>query len=98
MVEQFKLSGHKGPVTCLEHSSQAKSVNKNKVKQTNEIAPSCLLSGSEDGTTRLWDFRCGNRAALCIISPGNEEVTAVGFHPIIDDVSNLALGRYPFTV
>lgn len=59
-------------------------------------AHSLLLSGSEDGTARLWDLRCGNRAAVCIVAPSGvnsflgtsaqmdgstPEVTSVAFHP-----------------
>lgn len=55
-------------------------------------AHSLLLSGSEDGTARLWDLRCGNRAAVCIVAPSGTsaqmngsgpEVTSVAFHPSV---------------
>ena len=51
--------------------------------------PSLLLSGSEDGTARLWDLRT-RKAAYCIVAPVIEnepnDVTAVAFHPsIIED-------------
>mmetsp|Transcript_8039 Transcript_8039/g.11490 ORF Transcript_8039/g.11490 Transcript_8039/m.11490 type:complete len:500 (-) Transcript_8039:61-1560(-) len=51
--------------------------------------PCCLLSGSEDGTARLWDLRISMRASLCIVSPSSidvslgKDVTSVSFHPIL---------------
>ena len=52
----------------------------------NNQPPCCLLSGSQDGTTRLWDLRSSSRAALCILAPSTcavKDVTAVGFRPIM---------------
>lgn len=47
--------------------------------------PTLLLSGSEDGTARLWDLRM-KRASYCMMIPRDEgggvpEVTSVAFHP-----------------
>ena len=48
-------------------------------------APSLLLSGSSDGTARLWDLRT-QRAASCIVAPvddcGDSDITSVAFHPL----------------
>lgn len=53
--------------------------------QPTATAPSLLLSGSSDGTARLWDLRM-QRAASCIIAPvdggGDSDVTSVAFHPL----------------
>lgn len=69
------LKGHRGPVNCLAHSSSV----------VTAPAPSLLLSGSSDGTARLWDLRT-QRAASCIIAPvddgGDSDVTSVAFHPL----------------
>lgn len=102
MVQQYKLKGHQGPVTCLAHSSTYRK-NNTKAKKKNSVQPlpSCLLSGSEDGTVRLWDFKSSNpsRAALCIVSDGKQEITSVSFHPTLEDASlELDQHQYPFTV
>jgi len=103
MVQQFQLTGHQGPVTCLAHSSNAQQgVKTTKIKKkqhaNNTKLPCCLLSGSEDGTVRLWDFRSNpSRASLCILSPNKqEEITSVAFHPTFDD--DETENAYPFTV
>ena len=48
--------------------------------------PNLLLSGSEDGTARLWDLRM-RKTAYCMIVPSKEnehnDVTSVAFHPSI---------------
>lgn len=95
-LHQLQLKGHKAPVLSLCHSSSIvyPSIPHTKKSQPNASttpAPSCLLSGSEDGTARLWDLRCSNsfRASLCILAPlqqdGGNDVTAVGFHPMVDN-------------
>ncbi len=100
MVTKLQLSGHKGPVTCLDHSSKRPTTNKAKINTGSSVSPCCLLSGSEDGTTRLWDLRSSTRASVCIIH--GQEVTSVGFHPIFDDgndqLNQLSKGQYPFTM
>lgn len=58
--------------------------------------PSLLLSGSEDGTARLWDLRT-NKSVYCMILPKKDagevlEVTSVAFHPHILDGSGGDVG------
>lgn len=55
VVKSSKLLGHQGSVLCLDHSSSL----------ADSALPGLLLSGSEDGTARLWDSR-SRRAALCM--------------------------------
>ena len=90
MVHQILLKGHQAPVLSLAHSSTSHATNQKRPKKPGSGGnnkPCCLLSGSEDGTTRLWDLRSSSRAALCILAPSEcavKDVTAVGFHPIMD--------------
>eukprot|EP00979_Chaetoceros_neogracilis_P011269 scaffold2727_cov275-Chaetoceros_neogracile.AAC.40 len=103
MVQQFQLRGHQGPVTCLAHSSNAQRGSKKKVNRQTHNTSCCLLSGSEDGTARLWDLRTNpSRASSCIMLPNRQEVTSVAFHPTFDesDASTLISGSssYPFTI
>ena len=60
-----KYQGHHGPVLSLDVSAD----------------DTCLLSGSEDHTARLWDVRENHkrRASLCIQTHG--EVLSVAFAP-----------------
>ena len=61
------LRGHRGSVNTLDHSPKE----------------STLLSGSDDGTARVWDLR-SQRSELAIVVPsvdGSNEVTSVAFHP-----------------
>lgn len=59
-------------------------------KHQQPIQPCLLLSGSEDGTARLWDLRT-SKTAICMIVPRGEEdaadilpeVTSVTFHPSV---------------
>jgi len=63
------LRGHKGDVLCLECP---------KAEEYRHV----LLSGSEDGTARLWDIREGTTrfgSTRCFRSPGNNPVNAVQF-------------------
>jgi len=112
MVHKYELKGHKASVTCLAHSSIVP--QKNGLKAGNSAhgkttvnstlpAPCCLLSGSEDGSIRLWDLRSNpSQASLCVLSPKRQEVTSVAFHPIFTDViepSNAGIStHYPFTI
>jgi len=108
------LKGHRGQVNCIAHSSSvaesrppANSSSRGIKKaspaaspspQRPEPAPSLLLSGSSDGTARLWDLRM-QRAALCIIAPGDDngdsDVTSVTFHPQSSASTSVAGGVYP---
>ena len=76
------LKGHRKPVLCLAHSSE-RLTYRNAPYQHHH--PSLLLSGSEDGTARLWDLR-SRKSVLCMVMPPNEEgndVTSVAFHPSV---------------
>ncbi len=98
MVQASKLKGHKSPVLSLAHSSDIvssviyqRTKKKAKTKQQGQgssLFLCHLLSGDENGTTRLWDLRCNTkRASHCLIAPNNgdeRDVTAVGFHPLAD--------------
>ena len=68
VVGSVQWQGHRGPVSCLD------STGPNDNSGTN-----LLLSGSEDKTARVWDFRGPPRASLCIMAPG--EVFSVKFAP-----------------
>ncbi|KAL9178539.1 hypothetical protein ACHAXT_001877 [Thalassiosira profunda] len=88
-LQKRTLKGHRGQVLCLAHSSERRahyaSTSDGDVRQRHH--PSLLLSGSEDGTARLWDLRT-RRTAICMALPSTEEdteVTAVGFHPSISE-------------
>jgi len=71
VIQSVQLKGHQAAVSCLDHSSST----------TAAVRPSLLLSGSEDGTCRLWDLRLG-RAVSCIkCSNSGEEVLSVAFGP-----------------
>ena len=70
-IQTAVLKGHKGSVLCLDHH--------NKTPGSEGPTEGCLLSGSEDGTARLWDLRSSPRACTCIIA--GEEVTSVAFGP-----------------
>jgi len=104
-IQQIQLKGHKGPVTSLAHTSDLR-----KIKRNDDTAQqrSCLLSGSEDGTARLWDLKSSYRASLCIVAPtpsdssdNGKEVTAVSFCPILGrrrEGSEESDPSYPFLV
>ena len=67
-------------------NANTNNVNANHQQSFHHQPPCCLLSGSQDGTTRLWDLRSSSRAALCILAPSTcavKDVTAVGFRPIM---------------
>jgi hypothetical protein len=98
MIHTTTLKGHKSPVISLAHSSESfsrqryQNISKKKKKQQNEgLHVTChLLSGDESGTTRVWDLRQDSkRASHCILNNDGEEVTAVGFHPLFDNPSNV---------
>lgn len=98
-IQKRTLKGHRKPVLCLAHSSERlayypnNSVNGNDdgtsptSSSDDRQSPNLLLSGSEDGTARLWDLRT-RRTGLCMVMPrgaggddGDCEVTSVAFHP-----------------
>ena len=79
-IHQFTLKGHSGQVLCLDHASSKKSSIKDKT--TIHDHSNLLMSGSEDGTARLWDLRSSYNASLCILSPtDSKEITSVSFSP-----------------
>ena len=109
MVELLELKGHKAPILSLAHSSQtiSKALNDKKGLRKRKAVKTAichLLSGDEEGQTRIWDLRYNSyRASHCIIAPseaGAKEVTAVGFHPMLDTdfPSQFTQGSYPFTM
>ena len=93
------LKGHRGPVTCLAHSSSIADGRPVAASSRSSAAPQpqppSLLSGSSDGTARLWDLRT-QRAALCIVAPvdadGDSDITSVAFHPLSSTTSSLGGG------
>ena len=62
VVQTVQLKGHQKAVLCLDHSSSSSASGST---TGTSVGPSLLLSGSEDGTCRLWDLRTG-RTASCI--------------------------------
>lgn len=80
-IKQITLKGHKGPVLCLDHSSSSIIPPKAKSSHNQCFSDVLLLSGSEDGTARLWDIKSGTRAIKCILAPDKEAVTSVAFYP-----------------
>lgn len=98
-IQSSKLTGHKGPVTCLANNSHDRYR-----KHVSLPFTYALLSGSEDGTVRLWDLKMNSkRAALCITCPFDvvTEVTSVAFHTHVQDNhssdTSSSIG-YPFTM
>jgi WD40 repeat protein len=87
-VHKRRLKGHQQQVLCISHpGDHAKYSSITDAHLQHH--PSLLLSGSEDGTARLWDLRM-RKTAYCIVVPTKEnesnDVTAVAFHPsIIED-------------
>lgn len=77
---------------CLTHSSERRAFipkPKDSAADCNGQHANLLLSGSEDGTARLWDLRT-QKTAYCMVLPRLEEseaveVTSVAFHPSILD-------------
>lgn len=68
-VQRRTLKGHRKLVLCLAHSSEQRSNHQDTITSHHHHYPPCLLlSGSEDGTARLWDLR-SRRTSLCMIIP-----------------------------
>ena len=72
MLTHSKLKGHRAAVLCLDISPPVSSTSS-----------SLLLSGSEDGTARLWDLREHQRrgACLCIQTIDGGDVLSAVFAP-----------------
>jgi WD repeat-containing protein 53 len=79
VIQSVKLKGHQGSVLCLDHSSSSCTGSSTSRHQQSSPTAASLLSGSEDGTCRVWDLRASCRASLCIKCPG--EVLSVAFGP-----------------
>lgn len=74
MITTAKFQGHGAAVLCLDVSTK-----------TATTQPALLLSGSEDGTARLWDLRDHRRrACLCIRVPNGSDVLSAVFAPKSD--------------
>lgn len=83
IIQTVKLRGHSASVLCLDHSSSlaesdfspspslsCDSYHHHQHQHVGGSSASALLSGSEDGTCRLWDLRAPpHRAVLCIQCP-----------------------------
>ena len=86
-LQKRSLKGHSKQVTCVAHSSERASPD----DTSPQHHPSLLLSGSEDGTARLWDLRT-RKTSLCVVVPQNgadsNEITSVSFHPSRNDSGN----------
>lgn len=95
IVQTAKLKGHQKEVLCLDHSSSLQAVDETTFSEAFSSGAS-LLSGSSDGTARLWDLREGNqRAAMCIQC--KDEVLSVKFGPLCrNDVLETGI-QYPTT-
>ncbi|KAL3804671.1 hypothetical protein HJC23_008486 [Cyclotella cryptica] len=109
-LQKRKLKGHQKAVLCLAHSAErlAYCPARKSTKEAKELSdssdapittahPSLLLSGSEDGTARLWDLRV-RKTAYCMVVPRTEEgetleVTSVAFHPSVADASDDNRGK-----
>jgi WD repeat-containing protein 53 len=97
-IEFVELKGHSASVLCLDHSNSA---NYKFITNNKHVYDSTLLSGSEDGTCRLWDLRTGLRASLCIRCYNNNtsattddsrDVLSVSFGPpwqLLQSVSDM---------
>ena len=93
-LQKRTLKGHHKAVLCLSHSTERLPytskyhVSDDGNGTTHHYHPSLLLSGSEDGTARLWDMRT-RKTAYCMLTPKEggdvSEVTSVSFHPSISD-------------
>lgn len=79
MVHSEKFQGHGAAVLCLDVLSQSTSDSSVSIPSSTSTL---LLSGSEDGTARLWDLRDHRRrACLCIKIPGGGDILSAVFAP-----------------
>ena len=80
-IQRRTFRGHRGPVLCLAHSSERPPPpSRGRLLPRDDDDddahrhhhhghhPSLLLSGSEDGTARLWDLRT-RRTSVCMVVP-----------------------------
>ena len=89
MITNAKLQGHTAAVLCLDVSSPWSSSQESVTATTPAVSASSrlLLSGSEDGTARLWDLRDHRRrACLCIRVPRGGDVLSAVFAPPLENV------------
>lgn len=69
-IESSKYQGHVGSVTCLDISTSS--------------STNLLVSGSEDGTARIWDLRSHRRRAVsCIQTHGEVSSVKLGTEPLV---------------
>lgn len=71
-LQKVSLRGHKGSVLCLASNNNSDNTIISGEKMN------LLLSGSEDGTARIWDLRT-HKTCMCILSPQRRVVTNVAF-------------------
>lgn len=82
MITSSKLQGHGAAVLCLDVSSPFSQSSSSSSPSLPSATSTLLLSGSEDGTARLWDLRDHRRrACLCIRVPDCGDVLSAVFAP-----------------
>ena len=104
-LQKRTLKGHKKAVLCLAHSSERLSYyNNNNNAATSSSStttnqnPNLLLSGSEDGTARLWDLRT-RKTSICMELPrinavDRNEVVSGKYFVLCHYVLNKSLGDF----
>lgn len=75
IVSSFPLKGHRDSVLCLDHSSHAVTGDTHGILSSGDY----LLSGSQDGTARLWDLKGSKRQTCLCISTQKRPVQACRF-------------------
>ena len=89
-LQKRTLKGHKKAVLCLAHSSERLSYYSNNNATTTSTTnqnPNLLLSGSEDGTARLWDLRT-RKTSICMELP---RINAVDRNEVVSGKSAFVL-------